>query len=71
MERGEGDGELDEEQLELMLVVAWAWWSDLNLLLFQDIKNSPVDVVNKAISFFEEYKKEKTQLEGEAVPSLK
>ena len=42
---------LDEEQLELMLVVAWALWSDRNLLLFQDIQNYPVDVVNKAISF--------------------
>lgn len=36
------------------------------MLLFQDIHNSPVDVVNKAISFFEEYKKENAQLEGEA-----
>ena len=29
---------LDEEQLELMLVVAWALslWSDINLLLFQE-----------------------------------
>ncbi|KAK2351136.1 Ribonuclease H superfamily protein [Trifolium repens] len=44
---------LDEEQLELMLVVAWALWSDRNLLQFQDIQNYPVDVVNKAISFFE------------------
>lgn len=53
---------LDEEQLELMLVVAWALWSDRNLLLFQDIQNYPVDVVNKAISFFEEYKKEKLKI---------
>jgi len=44
---------LDEEQLEPMLVVSWALWSDRNLLQFQDIQNYPVDVVNKAISFFE------------------
>ena len=32
----------------------------------QDKHNSPVDVMNKAIHFFEEYKKGNAQLEGEA-----